>query len=385
VTIKDEKAVAIHEKNTVNNGFVYIGLCGIHEYEKFWDYMKRGVNYGSIDLGESYGLSKFIATENNLLPIQFTWFDTGTIANLSETRKHYFNNQAPEILDKPNEAIWFVNNAVIKYFNDENMVSQRVSRANKMPNYVPFVTKESANLYSYNMIKGKTLSKVVNRSLFCDFMNFMEVFWEPHELSLADKDQFKKSCMKFYRDKTHNRINKFFNRFEITDEEEIINGITIPKISTLLSKVDWDYISDGFATRYHGDMHFENILVTESGDFVMLDWRQNFAGIIDYGDIYYDFAKLLHGLIVNHELVNKEHFDFYRDGGVINFDILRKNKLVECEKMFAKKINQMGFDYKKVEIMTALIFLNIAALHHEPYGEFLFYLGKYMLYGELNE
>ena len=28
---------------------------------------------------------------------------------------------------------------------------------------------------------------------------------------------------------------------------------------------------------------------------IFLDWRQNFGGIINYGDIYYDLAKLYHG------------------------------------------------------------------------------------------
>ena len=34
--------------------------------------------------------------------------------------------------------------------------------------------------------------------------------------------------------------------------------------------------------------------------------------------------------------------------------------------------------------MTALIFLNIASLHHYPYSKYLYYLGKEILSEKLN-
>jgi hypothetical protein len=53
-----------------------------------------------------------------------------------------------------------------------------------------------------------------------------------------------------------------------------------------------------------------------------------------------------------------------------------KNSLVEDKRDFVNFLRESGYDIKKVEILTALIFLNIAALHHYPYSELLFYLGK---------
>lgn len=43
-----------------------------------------------------------------------------------------------------------------------------------------------------------------------------------------------------------------------------------------------------------------------------------------------------------------------------------------------------GFDVNKVKILTALIFLNIAPLHHEPYCYALYALGKDMLFKAVN-
>ena len=112
--------------------------------------------------------------------------------------------------------------------------------------------------------------------------------------------------------------------------------------------------------------------------FIFLDWRQDFAGFTDIGDIYYDLAKILHGLIVSHEIVTKNLFQIsWRKN--INFDFNRKYILVECEGLFYSWLEEKGFNITKTKILTALIFLNIASLHHEPYNFLLYALGKTML------
>ena len=67
----------------------------------------------------------------------------------------------------------------------------------------------------------------------------------------------------------------------------------------------------------------------------------------------------------------------------IDFDFHRKQVLVDCEKYFGVWLSKNGFDKKKVWILTALIYLNISALHHYPYSLLLFALGKSMLKTEL--
>ena len=44
--------------------------------------------------------------------------------------------------------------------------------------------------------------------------------------------------------------------------------------------------------RFHGDLHFENIIKTKSS-YKLIDWRDSFSKSINYGDLYYDLAKLL--------------------------------------------------------------------------------------------
>ena len=81
--------------------------------------------------------------------------------------------------------------------------------------------------------------------------------------------------------------------------------VKIPKISEVLKLVDWNWLSDGKPSRFHGDLHFENILLSESGKFCLIDWRQDFEGLFDYGDLYYDLAKPMHGFIISHGIITR--------------------------------------------------------------------------------
>jgi aminoglycoside phosphotransferase family enzyme len=100
--------------------------------------------------------------------------------------------------------------------------------------------------------------------------------------------------------KTLERINLFYKKFNKKDGIESINGEAMPTLSNLLNSIDWKDLTNGLPGRFHGDFHFENILYcSKKKTFKFLDWRQDFGGDLEVGDIYYDLAKLLHGLIVS--------------------------------------------------------------------------------------
>ena len=154
----------------------------------------------------------------------------------------------------------------------------------------------------------------------------------------------------------------------------------------MLDSVDWNYVAEGMPGQFHGDYHFENIIYDKNSDnFELLDWRQNFGEFLQIGDVYYDLAKLNHGLIISHELIAKDLFEAKWEGNEITYDFTRKQSLIECENYYHKWIVKNGFDLKKVKLITALIFLNISALHDFPYVLVLYALGKQMLFECLKE
>lgn len=385
--IKNNKVVNLldkHEKN--NNSKTYIGLCGIKDYKDFWNELENGINYGSILIGESYSLNKMIKNNFSFDIYNFTWFDTGSIDGINNCNNYFKKENQPIILDKSDESIWFVNDKVIKFSIDEEFIKNRVERIKYLKTFVPEVISYKNNFYMYNYLNGSVISNNINYKIFDKLLKYLNFFWQKVDLNKEEYEIFKNKSLEFYKDKTYKRIKQYLNRYSIKDMETIINGNKIPKIFDMLELLDWNKISSGIASNYHGDLHFENILLLETGEFKFIDWRQDYQGILDYGDLYYDLAKLYHGIIVSHDLIEKKLFSVdINDDNNIQIDILRKSSFVDIEKNYIEFINKNNYDLDKVQILTYLIYLNIATLHHTPYSHFLYYFGKYKLYFKLKE
>ena len=64
----------------------------------------------------------------------------------------------------------------------------------------------------------------------------------------------------------------------------------------------------------------------------------------------------------------------------------RNKNTKSCSKLGIKIfVGHSPGNIKKVNILTALIYLNIAPLHHYPYSIFLFYLGKLTLHDAIKD
>lgn len=385
INIKTEFVSKFKEKGKGKLGqdFPYIGLCGIYEYSKFWLGMIEA-KHKEIDIGEISGLNKLLI--NGIKSYEMRWFDTGNLESLKLAREKFKSNFSPVILEKKDEAIWFVKEKVIKFSTDKDFIKNRVLRAREIEEFVPKILKSTSHMYLYKKEEGDVFSRVSNLTLFKKLLETSNVFWERQYLDDELKKQFKKNCLIFYKNKTLKRINKFFEDLKIKDVDQIINGEKVPTLKELISKVNWDNVADGIAVRFHGDFHFENILWNKNlQKFVFLDWRQDFAGSIHYGDIYYDLAKLMHGLIVSHRLINENQYMVSWDSNNLNYELKRLQKDVDFELFFIEWIIKNNYDVKKIRILTALIYLNIAPLHHHPYNYLLFALGKLMLKRELEK
>ena len=361
----------------------YIGLAGIVNYQQFWAAMEDG-GVEAINVGEACGLRSLL--NEGIAAVGFTWFDTGNPAALELARTTYQEAGAPNILPKANEAIWFVGEKVIKFSDDNAFIENRARRALEIADFVPSISGIKTNMYSYAKVIGEVLSDVISVPLFERFLAHCTTFWRVEQIKASGQEEFTAQCMKFYKGKTLERVDLFYRNFNIQDGTESINGVPMPLLKSLLDQLDWNKLADGLPGRFHGDFHFENIICSEEKQaFTFLDWRQDFGGSLTIGDIYYDLAKLLHGLIISHELIARDlyHIDWQKDA--IRYDFHRKQMLVDCERHFTVWLAQQGYDVAKVQILAALIFLNIAALHHPSYSHLLYALGKSMLYRTLNK
>ena len=362
--------------------YVYVGVSGIYNYEKFFHYPTNRVNNkNNKELSDIHIMKDMINSGIKFGDITANkWYDIGNMGSLANVRKSIKNEY--EVLEKLEESICFLDNAVIKFFSNNTICQNRVIRGNMLHPLTPKILDNGDNFYKYEFSKGKLLSKYNSMDKITKLLNWCNKnLWEKYPAPT----HFYDLCRNFYFDKTKKRIIKFFDEHNIQDDSNIINNVEIPKVEDLLNQLDMDLLcKNEYAYQFHGDFIMDNILINKD-DFILLDWRQDFGGDTKYGDIYYDLAKLKHNLFINHENVINNLFSINIQDKVVKLDIKCNFNLISQVKQLDKFIQDNGYNLKKVNLITSLIWLNISPLHTYPLSIFLFYFGKLNLYNVLND
>ncbi|MAF24432.1 hypothetical protein CL634_02500 [bacterium] len=359
----------INEKGEIHFDYSYIGLCGIKDYKDFWTCLEEVYSGDPFNasLSDVHVINKMIKSK----PFKFQqvdkWIDVGNTNELFSARKEFKSNL--EVLDKEREAIYLLKGSVIKFFSDPAISKNRVIRASSLAGLVPKITASAENFYRYERVEGDTFSNTVDEQKFLSFLDWAKTNLWIHK----EAKGFSKQCYDFYISKTKTRIDEY-----LRDKEDLsgyINGVEIPPAKSMLEKIDTDWLCDGLPVQFHGDFILDNVIESE-GEFCLIDWRQDFAGNLEAGDIYYDLSKLNHNLIINHGLIKRGLYNSESN----NCHVLCNSLLIRCREILHDFIVKNGYDLKKVELLSAIIWINMAPLHEYPFNDFLFNFGKHNLY-----
>jgi NDP-sugar pyrophosphorylase family protein len=359
--------------------FNYTGVGFIKDFKKF----KKLIQNFKTNDGE---LSYFKSLPPNNINYRFVngWHDIGS-KETKERAENFFSN-SKNILPKYDQGIFFKKNKVYKFFTNKDIVKKRYERSKILKPHVPKIIKKLKYFYVYNFHNGTIFSKLRNkRKEFRKLLSWLNItFWKKRTLSKNKSRFFQNKCNSFYYEKTLSRINYLYEKNNINDQIEFINNVKTPKLSLMLKQINWEQINAGVPVNFHGDLHFENI-IKKKNKITLLDWREDFSGIKNYGDIYYDLAKINHGLLIDHNVIKKSKFFVKIDKKNIKINFMQSKENKDCQKIFIEFLKDNNFSLIKVKIITSLIFLNIAGLHHYPYSIFLYYLGKSVLYQTLKK
>ena len=263
---------------------------------------------------------------------------------------------------------------------------KRFQRCEYISSIIPETFISGNNIIWYHLVKGSLLSNTNEKKIFINFCNFLQKnIWDKRINDIDRISDLNKKTMSFYKHKTYERVKKYISKNKEADDAIYINNIPIESIHELLSKVDWENLSKGYYTYFHGDPQPENVIVTGKNKFTMIDWREDFGGDLEYGDLYYDLGKIYHSLIVTQKKIRDEKYFVSYEGDFALYKFEKRRNLIAYLNYFEKFILKSGYDLKKVKIISALIYLNIAPLHHHPYADLLFFHGKLSLSNLLNE
>jgi len=371
INVIGSNVIKINEKDELGYDYTYIGLCGIYDYKLFFSILEELLlaNSNKTSLSDTHVINnmlnssiafKLIKTEN--------WHDIGNTNELINTRKALKCDI--KVLDKDDESIFFFKDTVIKFFSDKNICKNRILRGKSLSeeNLTPVIIDSRDNFYKYKKANGIVFSDVASYITFNNFLEWaMLNLWKPVEC-----DNFNDLCKNFYYNKTLLRVEQYLNKYN--DDQHMLNGIQIPGVYQLLEKVNFDWLATGIPVQFHGDLILDNIIKTDKG-FTLIDWRQDFSGNLLAGDIYYDLAKLYHNLTLNHHILDRKLF--FLDNNTC--EVYCSSRLIDCKKILTDFVCKKGLDFKKIEILSCIIWLNMAPLHAYPLDQFLFNFGKYNL------
>ena len=250
------------------------------------------------------------------------------------------------------------------------------------PLVFPKITNHEGQFYAYDFQPGETLYKVNNQEIFRRFLNFLvKDLWH---LKNVDVKVMYETCKRFYYDKTLERLTLYSRKYPGPDIATNINGKNIPPTSELLGSIPWHRLANGMSTFIHGDLQFDNVLYdSESDTFKLLDWRQDFGGHVDFGDLYYDLAKIYGGIFLNYDYVKLNLISYSEMENGIFFDFAQRFQTKCYLEILSKFIVSQGYDLDHVKLLVSLIYLNMAPLHHYPFDKLLYSLGRQMLHSQI--
>jgi NDP-sugar pyrophosphorylase family protein len=354
----------------------FVGLCYFKDFKIFWN----GLKTVTMIAGEHQVSNGVQAVIEQCAPLALDvlgWVDVG---NLEQYREAVLRHE-PFDFSKDKEFLYICNGKVIKFFADASIAQRRVDKAKLNPSVFPKITDVREQFYAYDFIEGETLYQFNNAEVFSRFLSWLKVnLWKP---AGVPESEMRVICRKFYHDKTMQRLRLFREKHGVDDGETTINGERVPPTSELLAGIAWEELYDGIPVFFHGDLQFDNVLYSEGrDDFVLLDWRQEFGGRVDLGDLYYDLAKLYGGILLNYDFIKLNLLSYHEKSGRITIDFAQRFLSDTFEKILCEYIAGNGWDVRKVKVLVGLIYLNMSPLHHSPFDKMLYSLGRLMLHRE---
>jgi dTDP-glucose pyrophosphorylase len=343
----------------------FTGLMYINDYTEFF------TTLADSNSNEFIGIIKLGSDTASLN----TWLDFGSPViyqtELSKSQKFDFT--------KKDEVTYICNNRVVKWWLDGSIAKKKYDKVTANPSVFPDNCQHNGNYMAYDFFPGQTLYEFNNPAAFTPLLDWLE-----KEVWIDSNIDIKSESTEFYKTKSLQRINKFLEKYPNLTTITVIDGVAVKDYSYYLNKIDWEYLATvtrpGFL---HGDLQFDNIVLSEDLEFKIIDWRHEFAGLVEYGDIYYDLAKMAGGLIINYANIKQHNFDIEIDRDTVTLSIPSIDHIAVYQEQLKKYILDNNLDYNKVQQLVPIIFWNMSPLHTAPFDLFLWYLGI-KLFAELD-
>lgn len=380
VSVINGKVMDIQNKNKNGYNKAFTGILYINDFKLFWDEFHKNIgnDYEIIDILKNIQLFNFEIKN-------IDWYDIGTLdlynllINKVEGSNLYLQNIK-------NEFKYIKDNIFIKKINNPIKIDNLIERSKYLEKYIPKILSKKKYFYSYEFFKGNTLYEYNNLDIYNNFIDWFEKHFV--NITFKSSELIKNNTIDFYKNKTMARINLLSNVINNFDNIEYINNIKVKPIQHYIDNIDWNNLVNTTLTTelFHGDLQFDNIIYnSDLNEFKLIDWREDYGTNTQYGDLYYDIAKIYGGILLNYlKIRDSNNYSFK----IIDKNTIRINNYIDDTllKFLSNKFNQFfinnNLDVKKIKLLVALIYLNMAPLHINDFDKFLLCKSK-LIFQEL--
>lgn len=295
-----------------------------------------------------------------------SWQDFGNV----EIYKNFVSANQKYDFTKSDEFTYVCNGKVIKWWADSSIPKKKFEKTLSNTKVYPSNCQFKDSFLVYDYFDGTTVYE--NYSI--EILNNM-LTWLDKDVWIHKVRDISSASNEFYKEKTLNRVKKFLEKYPEIEDVKTINGVNVKSWKYYLNNINWKFLEEiNLPGHMHGDLQFDNVIVKDS-EFKIIDWRHEFANLVEIGDIYYDLAKLSGGFIINYAKIKQNEFDI----DIVDNHVKLKIPSIENYQTYLDTVNSFihskGWSRDKVQLLIPIIFWNMAPLHTPPFDKFLWYLG----------
>ncbi|MBF0146517.1 MAG: NTP transferase domain-containing protein [Magnetococcales bacterium] len=378
VVLDREQRVTAVENGGIRSRQAFVGLAFVKDYGPFWEALDHDTRLHRGEKQVNQGLAGLIPHGLRGAPVE--WVDTGTEESYRQALTRFEKNYT--FHGKTTDITYRIGDRILKYFKPAGLARKRFERGMRQGGAFVEVLETRGCFFSMRFINNARLfSTGLNHAATLRFLEWAQAtLWRPVAPETVDLPQ---ACKQFYADKTCARLADYAQRFpgDEGNDNLVINGRPCQPARVLVGRLLPAFYASGVASGYHGDLHGDNILIDEAGNYRLIDWRDAFGPLTHVGDLYYDLAKFLHTLELSVEVMEHGAYELTRNRTEVRLEHRMTFSQWDAMAAFEAFMHHHGYDLRRVRIIDALIFLNMAPLYDDAMAAYLYHLGRYLLQG----
>lgn len=240
------------------------------------------------------------------------------------------------------------------------------------------VTEVGMEYYAYDNLGNLMINEEFDETTWNNIFSFIFTFFENTQQYVSNLNG-KDDCRLMYINKTEAEYKNlleqfpFFNVFE-TNPTITLNGEEMKTFSVMWPKLK-EYIESNCLvdtlSYVHGDMCFSNILygvnpINKDVVLKFIDPRGVFGKTENYGDFYYDLAKLMHSCDGKYEYFITDNFTVTNSDTDFTLSFSGQNAN-NIKKTLDKLIETRIFNNTKIQLLQGLIYIGMCARHYDSF------------------